>query len=108
MLYLKIILSVMWMLLGPWSGKAFADLGVFDDRVAYDIYFSTGSNSSTVIKNVTILRLEEIAGKTYLVIRDQGFKLKIEEGFVLLDAVVAILPERNFRVHQSQRINIQQ
>lgn len=64
----------------------------FDRRIHYDIYFSAGYDDAQVIKNVEILRLQDIGDKTFLVIRSAGFNLKDTEGFILYDSVTAILP----------------
>jgi hypothetical protein len=107
MVKMKILLIGVLVILMGGICEVQADGMTFNDRMGYDIYFSTGTDNSTVVKNVTIVRTEEIAGKVFLVVRDQGFKLKVEEGFILLDAVVAIFPERSFRVQSNQKIDIQ-
>ena len=79
----------------------------FDDRKNYDIYFDTGEGGSPVIKHVQIVGYKEISGKVFLVIRSGGFNSKDYEGYILFDAITAILPEKNFSMEPSKekRIN---
>ncbi len=78
-----------------------------DTNANYDIYFSTGENGRSVLKNLKILRLQDIAGKTFLVVRSADFKLKEADGFIALNGISAILPNQEFRVISSTdaRIN---
>lgn len=74
---------------------------IFDKRQSYNIYFHSFDDSySAVIEDVQIIRFQEIANKTFLVIKAKGLKLTEEEGFILFDSISAILPERNFRVKE--------
>ena len=91
------------------SAAEFQNLDVsklFDDRISYDIYFSSGDVSTNVVNSVEILRFEEVAGKTFLVIRSSGFNLKEEEGFILFDSISAILPDRNIKVEKTKGIRL--
>ena len=81
---------------------------IFDDRIAYDIYFSSSDYQTTVAHSVEIIRFEEIGNKTFLVIRSAGFSLKDEEGFILFDSVLAILHDRNFKVQHHTGIKYRQ
>lgn len=73
----------------------------FERNLTYDIYFNSAEEHVSVINDVEIKGFEEIAGRTFLVIRAKGFKLSEEEGYILFDSVTAILPERNFRVNKA-------
>ena len=68
----------------------------FDRNLEYDIIFSTGEDSSSTVEDVQILGFQEFAGKKFLVIQSKGFKLQDGRGFILFDAVMAILPNGNF------------
>lgn len=82
-----------------------SDLG-FDERVQYDIYFRTSGEEISVINDVEIERMQEIGGRSFLVVKSKGFKLQEAEGFILFDEIIAILPEGNFRINPAQRIRI--
>lgn len=77
---------------------------LFDDSISYDVYFLSGESTTNVVRSVEILRFEEIAGKSFLVIRSAGFNLKNEEGFILFESISAILPDRKIRVEQTKGI----
>ena len=79
----------------------------FDKATSYDVYFYSGEENKCVIKDVEIAGFREIGGKSFLVIKAYGFKLKDVEGFILFDSVAAILPNHEFRVNSVQQINIQ-
>jgi len=59
-----------------------------------------------VVRSVEIVRFEEIAGKSFLVVRASGFNLKNEEGYILFDSISAILPGRKIRTDQTKGIKI--
>jgi hypothetical protein len=70
----------------------------FDESLHYDIYYAGPYSDTSIVRDVTIKDVKEIGGKTFLVVRAYGFKLNEEDGFILLDSVVAILPQGNFTV----------
>jgi len=76
----------------------------FSDSNSYDIHFLAGDHTS-VIKDVYILRFEEISGKLFLVVKSAEFRLKDAEGFIAYDAVVAVLPNQEFKVQSQLRID---
>lgn len=78
----------------------------FDAQTAYDIYFVGEEHSSSLLKNVEIIRIQEIDGEKFLIVRPAGFKLKQVDGFVRMSAIVAILPNYEFSVQITpQKIN---
>jgi hypothetical protein len=70
----------------------------FDDTLHYDIYYASPYSDTSIVRDVTIKDVKEIGGKAFLVVRAYGFKLNEEDGFILLDSVIAILPQGNFTV----------
>ena len=83
---------------GDWS---------FDDRMTYDIYLYSYPDHSSVVKDVKILRLEQMGDTTFLVIRSTGFRIKDSPGFIRLDAVAAILPNSESYLQNGQRLEVQ-
>jgi len=73
----------------------------FNKRTSYDIIIKTGEDYDSSINNVEILRFQEIAGKTFLVVRRHNFTLKDVEGFILFDSIIAILPEHQFGIRRN-------
>ena len=86
--------------------EATEKFSLFDRRVTYDIYFGNSEDYTTVIRDVEIMRVEEIAGRSFLVIKSHGFRLQDVDGFILLDAVTAILPNSEFNVQTMQKEHI--
>ncbi|OGX21074.1 MAG: hypothetical protein A2Y04_04880 [Omnitrophica WOR_2 bacterium GWC2_45_7] len=86
--------------------EAAEKFSLFDRRVTYDIYFGNSEDYTTVIRDVEIMRVEEIAGRSFLVIKSHGFRLQDVDGFILLDAVTAILPNSEFNVQTMQKEHI--
>lgn len=107
---IKKIFSGLWLFFliaagSVYSAEATQDIrGLFDSRVRYIIYFSNGEDAVSVIRDVEIRGFTEIAGKTFLLIKSYGFNLKDVDGFILFDAVMAILPDREFKVETEKRI----
>lgn len=66
----------------------------FDTKTSYDIYLDVG-DQVTVIKDVTLVRFEQIGSDYFLVVKNHGFNLKDQDGFISMASVVAILPENN-------------
>lgn len=79
-------------------------LGAFEKGASYDIYIQYGKEDISVVENVEIIDIEEIHGKKYLVITSKAFKLQGDEGFILWDAVVAVLPNDDFRFQRVEKI----
>ena len=77
----------------------------FDDRLTYDIFFSIAEDRQSVVEHVSIEGFTEIAGKKFLVVKSRGLKLSEEEGYILFESIVAILPDRNFKVKKSSSHN---
>ena len=82
------------------------DSSSFDDKSSYDIYFYTGYGSSSVIKNVKILGIKEIAGKKFIFIKPYGFKLDEAPGYVAIDSLTAILSNQQYRLDINRDPNI--
>lgn len=80
--------------------------GIFDDRYSYDIYFSTGYKLTSVLESVDIVGFEEIAGKTFLVVETSNFSLQDSNGYILFDSVTAIVPDRNFKVKNVDKLRL--
>lgn len=78
----------------------------FKENISYDIYFTGYDGYNTVVKNVEIIGFDEINGKTFLVVRPSGFKLKEVDGFVLFEAVVAIFPNQEFKIYNVNEIKV--
>lgn len=76
---------------------------IFKDKTSYDIYLEGSEERLNVIKEVYILRVEEIYGKTFLVVRPAGFTLDPSEGFILFDSIRAVLPHHKMRVQISEK-----
>ena len=76
----------------------------FEDNLSYDIYFYSGENFTSVIERATIEGFQDIGDKQFLVIRSKGFKLNEEVGFILFDSIIAILPDRNFKVRKTDKV----
>ncbi len=89
-------------LLGGMSGAQDFPKGMFDSKTRYDIYLHGDENDYTVISSVEILRVEEILGRRFLIIRPAEFTLNSADGFVAFDAVQAILPSRQIKVRSSE------
>jgi len=79
--------------------RAAEPIRIFDDKTDYSIYFSRSDDISAVIRNVRIEGITLIGNKQFLVIESRQFKLDEGTGYILFDAVTAILPEDTFRVH---------
>lgn len=92
----------------PEITEASQKFSLFDRRATYDIYFGNSEDYTTVIRDVEIIRIEEIAGRSFMVIKSHGFRLQDVEGFILLDAVTAILPNSEFNVQTTQKDFIHQ
>ena len=77
----------------------------FDSRVSYDIFFQGGKHqSNSVISNVEIVGFDTLGGKTFIIIKPNGFRLKDARGYVLLDSVSAILPNEEFSIKDSKDV----
>ena len=76
----------------------------FDDNIKYDVHFYSGDSSTSVLENVSIVGFQQIGGKEFLVVQSKGFRLNEESGYILFDSVVAILPERHFRVKRTDTL----
>jgi len=77
-----------------------------NSKMSYDIYLGSYQDNFSVIADVEILRIEEIYGRRFLVIRPAEFTLNVTEGFVLFEAVKAILPNRQLRIQNTNKIKV--
>ena len=93
----RILFLFMLVLLIAGITRADSLLG-FDSSLGYDIYFGSGEQESTVVREVDIVGFKDIGQKTFVVVKIHEFKLKDVEGYILLDSVRAILPHGHFRV----------
>ncbi len=98
---LLVISFVSFMMLPHLSG-AEEVLG-FNDNLRYNIYFAGEDSEIAVITNAKIEGVRTLGVKTFLVITSTGLKFNEGDGFILLDSVVAILPEGNFNVRGTGR-----
>jgi len=72
----------------------------FDDKLSYNIYFKSGDDSMAVMERVEIVGFKELAGKVFLVVRSSMFTLQDTDGYILFDAITAILPDKNFNIQR--------
>jgi len=79
---------------------------LFDAKLSYDVYVDAGDGSLSAIGDVEILRLTDVGGKSFLVVRRAGFTFNREEGYILFDHIRAILPNRKLKIPSSQSIKI--
>ena len=100
--YLMIALIVVLFFLT--KSAAGAAYNYFNDRLSYDVYFYNGDTNVSVIKDVNIVRIDDVAGKTFLVIKAAEFSLKDAEGFISYDDVIAVLPNQNYKIQTQQKI----
>jgi len=86
--------------------RAAQDLDViFNKQTSYDIYLQSDENTLSVITQVNIIRLQEIGERIFLVVRPAEFTLNNTDGFVLLDAVQAILPNQKLKIRNTAKFN---
>ena len=83
-----------------------ADATFFEPKASYDVYLGGSEKELTVIADVEILRVQEILGRTFLVIKPSDFTLNPKEGFILFDSVHAILPNNNVKFQNTGRQSI--
>lgn len=104
----RIVTAVLIFVLGvlPAVSSFAADANFFEAKANYDIYLQGTEKELTVIADVEILRVQEILGRTFLVIRPADFTLNPKEGFILFDAVRAILPNNNVKFQNTGRSSI--
>jgi hypothetical protein len=76
----------------------------FEKGIVYDIYLQYSDQETSVVEDTEIIRFDEVQGKIFIVVKSHGFKLQDDEGFLLWDAVVAILPDNDFRVQNVNKI----
>lgn len=89
---------------------ASAEIGrdLFEDGQTYDVHFYGGEAYSSVIENVSIEGFQQIAGKEFLVLSSKGFKLSQESGFIAFESIIAILPNRHFKVRKTNSIQFRE
>lgn len=105
----KNILSVIvaaFLVVGSAVNLQAADATFFEAKASYDIYLEASDKELNVISDVEILRVQEILGRTFLVIRPADFSLTVKEGFILFDSVRAILPNNNVKFQNTGRNSI--
>lgn len=73
------------------QSESYNALGL-DDRTYFDIYIGGYDDAGSVIRNVKISGLKEIAGETFLIIQTQFLDAKRYEGLIAFHQVRAILP----------------
>ena len=80
-------------------------LGAIDKDQNYDIYYGDRVDSgSFIVRNVRILRVDQISGLDFLVfINDSGFNAKSKQGFVLFSTIKAIVPSNTFTIIGGER-----
>lgn len=89
------MLGLTWMLLGCAGvltfapSQAWAEMKTldFNENTYYDIYFAY-----TVVKGVRIQGLKDVQGARFLVVSTSNLKTKDTQGYILFDAIKAILP----------------
>ena len=84
-----ILVVVLFIMLNLTSAQA-QELGL-DPNGSYDIYIG-GGQSLSVIKNVKVVGLRDIKGRTFLVIQTDTFNSITSEGLITFDFIRAIVP----------------
>ena len=79
----------------------------FDKNVSYDIYLQGQDHNLPVIKAVEIVKIEEINGKMFLVVKPSDFTFSPYEGYILFESVTVILPNKKIQLQQTDTIRIQ-
>ena len=107
MLKRKILtLTMIFLLVGGAVCVSAEDLiPIFDKQTSYDIYLQSDYSTMNVITDVNILRLQEIGGRTFLVVRPSEFILNNTDAFILFEAVKAILPNQKIKVRNTTKFN---
>lgn len=77
---------------GDWvRAESYNALGL-DDRTYFDIYIGGYNDEGSIIRNVKISGLKEIAGESFLIIQTQFLDAKRYEGLVAFRHIRAIIP----------------
>lgn len=63
-----------------------------DDSTHYDIYIAAYGDAITVLRDVDIVAVKQIANETFLLVRTDTFNAKRSEGLVAFSSIRAILP----------------
>lgn len=105
-IFLVFIVMALLLLTGKTAHAVEVDKGLFDNKVQYDIYLKNNESDYTVVVNVDIVRVEEILGRKFLVVRPHDFTLNSADGFVAFDAIQAILPCRQIKVKSGERLRV--
>jgi hypothetical protein len=105
--YAVFFLIILTTLACPGAAWSVSLLEYFDKNVSYDIYLLSGDDPVFIIKDVEIIRVDEIEGRKFLVIKKSNFTFKAAEGYVHFDSVQAIIPNREikFGTQNSREIN---
>ena len=82
------------------------EMSFFQSKASYDIYLEGTDYNLSVITDVEIIRVQEIYGRTFLVVRPADFTLDPKEGFILFESVRAILPNNKLKPQNTNRINV--
>ena len=77
--------------IGRSMAESYNALGL-DDRTYFDIYIGGYNDEGSIIRNVKISGLKEIAGESFLIIQTQFLDAKRYEGLVAFRHIRAILP----------------
>lgn len=101
-----LLVSVFLLLFIPPAQAVELNEKLFDDKVQYDIYLRNNDDDYSVIVNVEIVRVEEILGRRFLVVRPHEFTLNSADGFVAFDAIQAILPSRQIKVRHGEKLRL--
>ncbi len=63
---------------------------VVDKDAKYDIYWLSGDVQLNVVRDVKVVETKNIANRLFLAV--QATEMKLQKGFILLEAIIAILP----------------
>jgi len=83
---------------------------IFNKNIYYNIYFKGSDENVSIIESVEILGYQKIMGRVFMIVKAHGsLSLKEEKGYILFEAVTAIIPERNFQIKSKikQSLHIQ-
>ena len=94
------VLSLVVLINIAYAGPLALDKTMFDPNIGYKIFFNGYEGQVNVIENVEIVGFTQIGGKDFLMIRSSGFTLDNEQGYILFDAITAIIPDRNIKVNR--------
>lgn len=94
------VLIIIFSVKSAYSEPLPMDKSMFDPNIGYKIFFNGYDGQVNLIENVEIVGFTQIGGKDFLMIKSAGFSLSNEKGYILFDAITAIIPDRNIKVNR--------